>query len=69
MKRLANCEEADCSDPDPNIVSRVRGFATETGHGHPHYERWDRVLCTFGQEAETYDCAELEPMTSTEAQT
>ena len=47
------------SEPDPQVVADVWGFAGETGNGFDHVLRWMRVLATFGV---------VEHMTSAEAQ-
>ena len=47
------------TEPDPQVVAAVQGYAQETDKGYDHVRRWMRVLQTFGA---------LEGMTAAEAQ-
>ena len=49
--------------PDAQLVSDIRQWRGETGHGQDHVDRWTRVLIALGVETGT-----LTPMTVAEAQ-
>ena len=48
VAELTKLETQAGYQPDSQVVSAVRGYAKETGHGFDHVLRWMRVLKSFG---------------------